>query len=135
MQRAFHFLDPAFGPAGLPEGRGDAVGLAAGVVARAVRAPGVVDRRRSPGRAALRGRVSLRRLVLEAHGRPFGTGRPVDAVFDFMPLRAERDVLDAQYDEDDDHSHREPGSNPRQPACFRGPLDGIRASQRGFGRR
>jgi glycosyl hydrolase family 15/glucodextranase-like protein len=42
----------AVGPAGLHAGRGHAVGDAAGVVARAVRAPGVVDPGRPPDRAA-----------------------------------------------------------------------------------
>ena len=60
---------------------------------------------------------------------PFSARRPVDAVFDLLPLWAERHVLEAQHDEDDDHSHRECGSTPGQPACFHGPLDGIRASQ------
>jgi glucoamylase len=42
-----------------PAGRGDVVGHAAGVVARAVRAPGVVDRRRPAGRAPGGGRLPL----------------------------------------------------------------------------
>ena len=42
----------AVGHARLPQGRGHAVGDAAGVVARPVRAPGVVDRGGPPGRAA-----------------------------------------------------------------------------------
>ena len=50
----------AVGHARLPQGRGHAVGDAAGVVARPVRAPGLVDRGGPPGRAAEHRRLPLR---------------------------------------------------------------------------
>ena len=55
---------PPSGSPGFPPGEGTFVGDAAGVVARAVRPPGVVDRGRPPGRAAERRRLPLRAQLL-----------------------------------------------------------------------
>ena len=68
----------AVGHAGLPEGRGHAVGDAAGVVARPVRAPGVVDRGGRPGRAAEHRGLPLRTDLLGRQARA-GEGEEPDA--------------------------------------------------------
>ena len=83
--------------------------------------PGIAPAIRSPPREcrpAGRPRFARRPRHHLDRRHTLGTRRPVDAVFDLLPLWAERHVLEAQHDEHDDHCHCEPGSTPGQPSCF-----------------